>query len=98
MNVVRPGSTTTSRVQVLDSASTIILAASNRLGFCIYNDTGQIVYIRLSPSEAASTTKSFPMLAGGYYESPIGINYCGPVTARMAAGTSGYVDVTEFFL
>ena len=96
MSVMRPGSTTTSRVQVLDSASTVIIAGANRLGFSIYNDTGQTLYVRLSSEAAASTTKSFVMLSGAYYESPILINYCGPVTARMAAGTSGYVDVTEF--
>lgn len=93
--MIRTNVTNVSRTEVSASDDTTILAASVRLGFIIHNETGQILYVKFG-GDATATSLTFPLSDGQIYESPADLVYCGIITAKMAGGTTGYVNVTEF--
>lgn len=91
---VKPATASTSSVtQVASSATSVTLKASNsaRLGLMIFNDSTQVLYVKLGGT-ASSTSYTVKVLAGGYYEAPFG--YTGVVDGIWASA-NGNAYVTE---
>lgn len=77
-----------------DSAQTILASNSDRKGFSIFNDSTQIMYVKLG-SNASSTDFSFRIVPQGYYESST-LGYTGIITGIWAANGSGAARVTSY--
>lgn len=76
---------TATRTQVADSATAveIIAANGNRLGACVYNDSGAILYLGLGTVDPTTTNYTVQIPSGGYYEIPFG--YTGQVKGIWAS-------------
>ena len=93
-------STTATVTSVADSAASVTVLASNasRLGATVYNDSDQILYLKLG---ATASTSSFTVVldkksangVGGYYEVPAG--YTGILDGIWAADSTGSARITE---
>lgn len=87
---------------VASSATSVtILAASatdattgrpTRKGVTIYNDSTQILYLKLAASAASATSYTIQMAAGTYYECPF--SYTGEIRGIWASA-NGNARVTE---
>ncbi|MGZ4745707.1 MAG: hypothetical protein ACXVYY_01355 [Oryzihumus sp.] len=90
---VAPGSTST----------TLLASNSSRFGYRVYNDSNVDALVSESSAASSSTSYTYRLVAGGFYESPLGAVYTGALTfIGMAAGTttataatSGSCRVTE---
>lgn len=95
LRVVSSAATGT-QTSVNDSASNVTLLASNaaRKGASFYNDSTQVLYIRL---QATATTANFSVKVqpDGLYELPGPTIYTGIVDGIWAADASGACRVTE---
>lgn len=84
---------TVARVATASANATTLLAAADGKGFCIFNEVAQILYVKFGTG-ASSTDYTVQLPAStGYYESPPGLSYQGPITARLAS-SSGFAQVT----
>ena len=77
-------------VSMTGSSVTVLASNSNRKGYSIWNDGAVIVYVRCEASAASSTTYSYQLNPGAYFESE---NYTGEI---RAIGVSGDLRVTEY--
>lgn len=62
-------------------------ATNGRVHLILYNDTTQIAYVRLDATAATTTSYSFELPAGGYWESPR--NFVGAATCIWPSTTGG---------
>jgi len=90
-------STTGTQTSVTGSTSSvpILLANSDRLGATIFNDQsigGAILYLRLSATDATTTTYTTQIGPLGYYEVPAG--YTGGITGIWSI-VQGAARITE---
>lgn len=89
-----PYSATATVTSVADSASNVTLLAANvaRVGATFFNDSTELLYLKLG---STATTSSFTVKVNpqGYYELPSG--YAGIVDGIWAADGSGAARVTE---
>ena len=78
------------------SASNVTLLADRRgrIGFTVYNDSTQVLYLKYG---ATATTSSYTVqvIAGGFFEDPFG--YSGRVDGIWASA-NGNARVTEVFV
>lgn len=81
---------------VASSATNVTLLASNtaRRGFTIWNDSTQILFVKMGAT-ASATSYHFQMIAGAYYESPAGFLYTGIIDGIWASA-NGNARVGEF--
>jgi hypothetical protein len=86
---------TPTQSSVNDSASNVTLLSSNsaRLGATIFNDSTQILYVKLGTT-ASTTSYTAQLVPGAYYEVPYG--YTGNIDGIWAADASGAARITEF--
>ena len=81
---------------VNDTASSTQLLAANaqRLGGTFFNDSTEVLYLKLGTT---ATTSSFTVkiAAGGYYELPTPVIYVGKIDGIWANDASGKVLITE---
>lgn len=83
-------------VDDVDSSATVVTLAAarrGRRGCCIFNDSTQLLYVKLG-SAAATDSYTVRLSSGSYYEVPFG--YTGIVTGIWAAA-NGKAYVTEVF-
>lgn len=90
---VKQSSGTGTASNVASSATTVTLLAANtsRLGAAIYNDSTQIVYVKLGAT-ASATSYTVQLMPNGMYEAPFG--YTGVIDGIWAAA-NGNARVTE---
>lgn len=74
-----------------NTSSTLLAANSARLGATIFNDSTQVLYLKLG-STASSTSHTLQMAAASYYEVPFG--YTGIIDGIWAAA-NGFARITE---
>lgn len=91
---------TATRTSVADTASDVQLLASNlnRKGATIYNDSTVTLYVALGTAAASLTDFSVLLVAGAYYELPLGNNgrpYTGEIRGIWASNASGSARITE---
>jgi hypothetical protein len=88
-------SNTTAVTQVSSSASSVMLLDSNsdRKGAAFFNDSTQVLYIKLGTT-ASATSYTVRMGAGAYYELPAPI-YIGRIDGIWASA-NGSALITEF--
>lgn len=81
---------------VASSASSVTLREANlgRLGFSVFNDSTQVLYIKYG-SSASSTSYTVQVAAGGYFEAPAPC-YRGIITGVWASA-NGNARVTESY-
>lgn len=79
---------------VADSASSVTILAANtsRRGATIYNDSTEILYLKLGAT-ATTTDFTVKMVSDAYYEVPFG--YVGIIDGIWAANAGGSARVTE---
>lgn len=92
--MARPSNTVVSRVAAISSGVFTILAANNRQGYKIWNETSVVLYVK-EGATASSIDYSYQLGAGLLYESPAGVEYSGIVTGCLASST-GNIQVTEY--
>lgn len=82
---------------VADTASSTTLLAANggRRGFTIWNDSTEILYVKYGAT-ASTTSFTFQMAAGAYYESPT-LAYRGRIDGIWANNASGAARITELY-
>lgn len=83
---------TTSNVARSDT-SVEILAAAERHGFFVYNDSNADLYLRFGAGAASTTAFSVKLVAGAFYEGPY--SYDGAVQGIWASAGGGAARVTE---
>lgn len=83
-----------SSVNDSDSAQTLLAANPDRKGFSIFNDSTQILYVKLGAA-ATTTDFSFRITPQGYYESST-LCYTGIITGIWAANGSGAARLSEY--
>lgn len=89
-------SSTSSRTQVNDSASDVILLASNssRKGATVFNDSSALLYLGLGTTTVTSTNYSVKIFSNGYYEIPF--SFTGEIRGIWATDPNdGAARVTE---
>lgn len=69
------------------------LAATERAGFMVFNDSDVDLYIALGEDDASATSFTVKLGAGIYYEGPWG--YDGPVQGVFGASGAGAARITE---
>jgi hypothetical protein len=79
---------------VASSASSVVILAANALrkGATVYNDSTQILYLKLAASAASSSSYTVQMASGAYYEVPF--SYSGELRGIWASA-NGNARVTE---
>lgn len=85
---------------VADTASSATIAAANegRAGCWIFNDSTEILYIKMGATASiASGGYSVKIAAGGFWEMPTtnGV-YTGVIDGIWANNASGFAQVTQF--
>lgn len=97
MRVVLAGLSSATVAAVADSASSVTLLASsgNRLGATFFNDSTEVLYLKMG---ATASTSSFTVKInpGGYYELPGVHVYTGVIDGIWAANASGNCLVTSW--
>lgn len=95
VTVAESKSTTATHTNVNDTASSTTLLASNsaRKGASIYNDSTVDLYMKLGAT-ASSTSFTYKLVAGAYYEVPFG--YTGIIDGIWASDASGAARIVEF--
>lgn len=80
---------------VESSASSVQLVAARRgrRGCCIFNDSTQVLYVKLGTT-ASTSSFTVKMAAGDYYETPFG--YTGAIDGIWASA-NGNARITEVF-
>ncbi len=93
--VTEAPSSSSAVTSVSSSASSVSLLASNssRKNATFYNDSTQILYLKLGAT-ASSTSYTVQIAANGYYELPVGKIYTGAVDGIWASA-NGNVRITE---
>lgn len=94
VNVLGSGSSSTATVtSVASSASNVTLLSANaaRLGVSIYNDSTQVLYIKLGTT-ASSTSFTVQLTSNGVYEVPF--NYTGRIDGIWVSA-NGNARITE---
>lgn len=93
--VVQEFSTTAVVTSVNDSNvnQTLLAANVNRRGASVYNDSDQILYLKMG-TVASTTSFTVKMAAQSYYEVPFG--YSGQIDGIWAADSTGAARITEF--
>lgn len=71
----------------------ILAANASRIGFSLWNDSTQILYLLLSDDVPTSTVWTLAMAAGSYFEDPW--RYTGRVMGIWASA-NGNARITEF--
>jgi hypothetical protein len=91
-NPTRPATGTTT--SVADTASSTTLLASNaaRLGATIFNDSTEVLYVKLGAT-ASLTSFAVRLEANGYYEVPFG--YTGIIDGIWSSNASGSARICE---
>jgi hypothetical protein len=86
-------SSTGTTTSVASSASNVTLLASNtnRLGATVYNESTQVLYLKLGAT-ASATSYTLQVAGGGYYEVPF--SYTGQIDGIWASA-NGNARVTE---
>lgn len=85
--------TTVTQVPSSATSVTILAANANRVGAAIYNDSSQILYLKLNSGAASSSSYTVQLGVQGYYCLPF--RYVGVITGIWAAA-NGNAYVTEF--
>ncbi len=77
------------------NTSVELLAAGERAGFTIYNDSADDadLYVALGSADASTSAFTVKLAVGIYYEGPWG--YDGPVQGIWSASGAGAARVTE---
>ncbi len=77
-------------------STTLLSASANRLAAAMYNDSTQVLYLKLGAT-ASTTSFTVPIAAGGYYElaPAAGVVYTGVIDGIWAADAAGAVRLTE---
>jgi hypothetical protein len=90
------GSTTGTMSSLAGSVSSVTLLAANaaRVSFAIFNDSASILYVAMS-SVASTTSYTFQLNPGAYYEPPAGFLYTGVIAGIWVTAT-GSARITEF--
>lgn len=88
-------SSLTSLTSVTSSATSVLVLNGNaqRKGAAVMNDSTQILYLKLSPGTASTTSYTVKMAAASYYELPYG--YVGEINGIWVSA-NGFAYVTEF--
>jgi hypothetical protein len=88
-------STTSTVTSVASSATNVTLLSSNssRKNAMFYNDSTQILYLKLGTT-ASSTSYTVQLVAGAYFELPIGKIYTGEIDGIWASA-NGNCRITE---
>jgi hypothetical protein len=76
------------------SSTTLLAANTSRLSFAIFNDSTVILYVAMAAT-ASTSSYTFQMNPGSYYEPPSGFLYTGIITGIWASAT-GNARVTEY--
>lgn len=84
---------TLSNVASSATSVTILAANTSRKGAAIYNDSTQILYVKLGTT-ASTTSHTVQMAAGTYYELPAPNIYTGRIDGIWASA-NGSARVTE---
>jgi ABC-type branched-subunit amino acid transport system substrate-binding protein len=75
------------------AADTLLLAANaSRLKASIFNDSTSKLYVKLGGSGASSTSKSFEIAAGGYFEV---FDSTAPIYGNWASA-NGFAYLTDY--
>jgi len=92
------------QTSVVSSASSVTILGINtsRVGFVVYNDSTQILFLLIANtvagsavSAASSTNYTVQVASQGYFESPVNFVYTGPVFGIWAAA-NGNARITEY--
>lgn len=88
-------SVSTTLTTVASSATSVLILVGNayRKGATVQNDSTQVLYLKLSPGTASTTSYTVKMAAASYYELPYG--YVGEINGIWTAA-NGNAFVTEF--
>lgn len=86
-----PETAVTTSVASSASSTTLLAANANRFGATIYNDSTQVLYVKLGAT-ASATSFTAKLAAGDYYEVPY--DYSGIIDGIWAAA-DGYARITE---
>jgi hypothetical protein len=91
------GSSSATLANTNDAATSATLIASNaaRRGFAIWNDSTAILYVKFGAT-ASSTSYTFQIAPGGYYEHTTPYPYTGAVDGIWFADASGAARTTEW--
>jgi hypothetical protein len=91
VTIARPSLTTTSSVAATITNTTLLASNALRLGATVYNDSSNLLYVKLGPTATLAdfTIKLFPL---SYYEVPYG--YTGEIDAFWS-NTGGYARIGE---
>lgn len=92
-NPTRPATATSSNVGSSATNVTLLASNANRLGATVYNDSTQILYLKLGAT-ASATSHTLQMAAASYYEVPFW--YTGNIDGIWASanGSARLVEVT----
>lgn len=88
-------SATSAVTSVASSASSVTILASNasRLGAMVFNDSAQILYLKMGAT-ASTSSYTVQIAAGGYYELPGPSMYTGIIDGIWASA-DGNARITE---
>lgn len=88
------GTATQSGVSLLATSFTIIALNANRKGLYLYNDSVNVLYVKLDGGTATTTNYSFQLAPGGYWEMAETAIFTNAIVG-ISAVASGIVKVTE---
>jgi hypothetical protein len=87
------------RTSVNDTAADVELigANANRLGLSITNDSSAILYLAAGGAAASTTSYTFQLRQGGFWEPPEGSRFTGAVRGIWASDPNdGAAHITEY--
>lgn len=92
--MAQPRNAVTSNVASSASSVTLLAQRQGRVGFCVYNDSTQVLYVKYGTT-ASATSYTVQVIAGGFYECPF--EYSGRVDGIWASA-NGNARLTEVFV
>lgn len=84
---------TTTSVNDSNANQTLLASNTSRLGFSIFNDSDQLLYVKMGAT-ATTTDYGVRLSPGGYYEDAA--RYTGRVDGIWAANSTGAAKITEY--
>lgn len=73
----------------------LLLANTKRKGVWFYNDSTADLYLKMG-ANASTTSFSYKIPAGGFFEMPTSPTYQGQIDGVWSADSTGAVRITEF--
>lgn len=89
----RASTCTVTSVNDSNTNQTLLSSNSNRLGYSVYNDSTEILYLK-NGTTATSTDFTISIAPKGYWECPF--HYTGRVDGIWAANASGAAKISEY--